>query len=436
MKPAESVLDGSELKKLIREKEKEANLVMSKLLLLLGVLGLCVWVSYKLGVWVGNQFLVNLIDGVCSIVAIIIAVIVLRNNGEGKFSKFLLFSAFLILVAGANIRSGFCNWPLYAFPIILTCRYFDKKLTTVIFSISEVAIFVSGMLNAFCYQSIGYLDLNTAILPSGTAITASEGGELFTGVVAANMDSAVLFKNTLVQVTIPQMLVMTLLAVVCLTLQKYFVSVMIDFGQMAKQKADMELEVANSRSRIMLSQIQPHFLYNALQAIMAIDGNPDETIEAIGDFGKYLRENLDVITSGDMVPFTKELTHVQRYVSLEELRFGEKVCVEYDIQAESFSIPAMTVQMMVENAIKHGISKKQYGGTVHVTTKEEDDQYVIIVEDDGLGFDKTKGKPQDGRSHVGLENIEARLKNLCGGTFEIESTVGEGTTATVRIPKK
>lgn len=61
---------------------------------------------------------------------------------------------------------------------------------------------------------------------------------------------------------------------------------------------------------------------------------------------------------------------------------------------------------------------------------------MIVVEDDGLGFDKTKGKPQDGRSHVGLENIEARLKNLCEGTFEIQSVVGEGTVATVRIPKE
>lgn len=422
-----------DLKKLILDKERDANILIAKRLILVGIIVFCVGILYKLGVWQGNHLLVNFMDLGGGLGAIIVGEAVLLRKGEGRYCKFLLFSVFLLLNFGINILAGFSVWLVYAIPLCLTLRYLDKGLTSTIFVLSEVGIFLSALINSYGYHELGYLDLNTVVLPAGTTIQAE--GELFLPVVAASPDSNALFINTLRETTIGQALVIAILFVICIALQNYFISVMVERETALRQKAEMELEVANSRSRIMLSQIQPHFLYNALQAIMAIDGNPDETIDAIGDFGKYLRENLDVITSGDMVPFEKELTHVQRYVSLEELRFGDKVCVEYDIQAQNFSIPAMTVQMLVENAIKHGVSKKQYGGIVHVQTREEENCYVIQVDDDGLGFDKSKGKPQDGRSHVGLENIEARLKNLCDGTFEIHSVVGEGTTAIVRIPK-
>lgn len=422
-----------DLKKLILEKEKDANVLIAKRLAIFGIIIFCVGIVFKAGFWVGNQMLVNIFELGGGLAAVLVGLVILEKKGEGRYCKFLLFSTFLILNFGINIISGFSVWLIYAIPLCLTLRYLDKWLTTVIFILSEIGIFLSAIINSYGYRVIGYLDLNTVVMPAGTTIQAN--GELFKPVVEAMPDSRALFFNTLKESTIGQFVAMAVLYVVCMALQNFFVSVMVERENAIKQKAEMELEVANSRSRIMLSQIQPHFLYNALQAIMAIDGNPDETIDAIGDFGKYLRENLDVITSGDMVPFEKELTHVQRYVSLEELRFGDKVCVEYDIQATNFSIPAMTVQMMVENAIKHGVSKKQYGGTVHVLTREEENCYMIRVEDDGLGFDKSKGKPQDGRSHVGLENIEARLRNLCNGTFEIDSVVGEGTTAIVRIPK-
>jgi LytS/YehU family sensor histidine kinase len=135
------------------------------------------------------------------------------------------------------------------------------------------------------------------------------------------------------------------------------------------------------------------------------------------------------------IPFKAELDHVRIYTDLEKLRFKEKVNVIYDIRADQFKLPSMTVQMMVENAIKHGITQREEGGTVTVTSEELEDAFRITVADDGVGCDANT--PRDtSRSHIGLDNLEARLKNVVNGTFEITSTPGKGTVAVVTIPKK
>lgn len=190
--------------------------------------------------------------------------------------------------------------------------------------------------------------------------------------------------------------------------------------------------VENQKVKLMLSQIQPHFIYNSLNAIQAIDGVPEKAQNAIIDFSKYLRENLDTITGPDMVLFDNELEHVNKYVSLEKLRFGEKVKVVYDIQCKDFMLPVLTLQMLVENAIKHGITKKYEGGTVNITAKQTEENIVIVVKDDGVGFDVQK---ELAGNHVGIENIRKRLVYFVDGSLNIESEIAKGTTATIIIPK-
>ena len=186
------------------------------------------------------------------------------------------------------------------------------------------------------------------------------------------------------------------------------------------------------RIRNMLSQIQPHFIYNSLNAIQAIDGVPQKAQNAIIDFSKFLRENLDSLTGPDLVSFEKEIEHVKKYISLEQLRFGNKVKVNFDIKCKDFMLPVLTLQMLVENAIKHGITKKYEGGTVNIITEETEKGYVITVKDDGIGFDISQ-LTQNNR--VGLNSIKNRLKHFVDGTIEIESEIGNGTTAIVKIPK-
>ena len=191
--------------------------------------------------------------------------------------------------------------------------------------------------------------------------------------------------------------------------------------------------LAEQRYKTMITQLQPHFIYNSLSAIAEIEGVPDKAQKAIVDFSDYLRKNLDVMTGSELITFEQELEHVRKYVELEKLRFGEKVNVVFDIQSSDFLLPAMVVQMLVENAIKHGITKKYKGGTVWVSTKHEDKKYVVTIRDDGVGFDTEK---EISGNHIGINNIRKRIEYSIDGTLEIASEIGKGTTATIIIPEK
>ena len=190
--------------------------------------------------------------------------------------------------------------------------------------------------------------------------------------------------------------------------------------------------LAQQKIQIALSQIKPHFIYNTLNAIQDIDGMPEDAQNAIVNFSRYLRENLDFLTSSNMIPFNKELEHVNKYVNLEKLRFGAKINVTFDIQASDFLIPSLSLQMIVENAIKHGITKKYEGGTVAISSYEKDNKFFIVVNDDGVGFDVNK---VIGDTHLGFKNSRERLRHFVNGDLVIESEINKGTKVTVIIPK-
>ena len=191
--------------------------------------------------------------------------------------------------------------------------------------------------------------------------------------------------------------------------------------------------MAQQKIQLALSQIKPHFIYNTLNAIQDIDGMPENARNAIVDFSKYLRENLDFLTASNLIPFSKELEHVKKYVNLEKLRFEDKINVVFNVEETNFLIPSLSLQMIVENAIKHGITKKYEGGTVKITSYKKDDKIFIIVEDDGVGFDVNK---VIGETHLGFKNSRARLRHFVNGDLVIESEINKGTKVTVIIPDK
>ncbi len=191
--------------------------------------------------------------------------------------------------------------------------------------------------------------------------------------------------------------------------------------------------LAQQKIQLALSQIKPHFIYNTLNAIQDIDGMPEDAQNAIIDFSKYLRENLDFLTDSNLIPFSKELEHVKKYVNLEKLRFQDKINVVFDVEETEFLIPSLSLQMIVENAIKHGITKKYEGGTVKITSYKNNDKIYIIVEDDGIGFDVNK---VIGETHLGFKNSRARLRHFVNGDLIIESEINKGTKVTVIIPDK
>lgn len=197
-----------------------------------------------------------------------------------------------------------------------------------------------------------------------------------------------------------------------------------------------ERKINEMQIRLVISQIQPHFLYNALNSIYYLcEKDPLTAQEAINNFSNYLRGNMDALRSTTPVGFDVELNHVKNYLALEKMRFEDELEVVLDIETTEFEIPSLCLQPLVENAVKHGVGKKLDGGTVTIRTREMEDSFEIIVEDDGVGFDMSE-KKEDGRSHVGIENVNNRLKEMVGGDLKIKSTPGVGTFALIHIPKK
>jgi len=213
-----------------------------------------------------------------------------------------------------------------------------------------------------------------------------------------------------------------------------------DIKEYMEGKLQAERKLAESRIGIMLSQIQPHFLYNALAVISRLcDKDPAQAKEATISFSDYLRGNMNLLESAEPIPFENELNHTIGFMNLEKAMYGEALSVIYDIQAKDFKLPALTVQPIVENAIKHGIGKKEGGGTVKISAVETESYYFVVISDDGVGFEPEKMAngiyPDDGERHIGINNVRLRLFAQCGGSLEIKGKPGVGTTATIIIPK-
>lgn len=197
-----------------------------------------------------------------------------------------------------------------------------------------------------------------------------------------------------------------------------------------------EMENAKLKSDIMLSQLQPHFLCNTLGAIGGLCKNDPEAKEAINAFSRYLRENVDAVGQDAPVPFDQELDHAKTYLMLEQLRFGDDISVVYDIGCRDFMLPTLTLQPLVENAVRHGIRGTEEGvGTVTISSQELDSRWEVSIADDGAGFDPVIPPADDGRSHIGLRNVRTRLELVCNGKLRIDSEFGCGSLVTIEIPK-
>jgi len=206
--------------------------------------------------------------------------------------------------------------------------------------------------------------------------------------------------------------------------------------QAQAELAKVEKELLENQVLVMLSQIQPHFLYNALTAIARLcDKDPEQAKKATIEFAVYLRGNMNSLQEKEPIFFEKELHHVECYLNLEMAMYAEYLNIEYDIQTKNFRLPVLALQVLVENAIKHGVGKKKGGGTVKISASESESAFLIIVSDNGVGFDVTEIQ-NDGQTHIGINNVRHRLKEQCGGSLEIESETGIGTTATITIPKE
>ena len=210
---------------------------------------------------------------------------------------------------------------------------------------------------------------------------------------------------------------------------------LIDY-QEARRARKLEKELEESRIAILLSQMQPHFIHNILNVIYYLCGkDPAAAQGAISKFSDYLRNNLEALSQKELIPFRKELDHICTYLELEQIRFGEELSVIYDIEEDGFLLPVLSIQPLVENAVKHGIAKKRGGGVVTISAQQTENAYRITVSDTGPGFDVDRYM-DDGKVHVGLMNVRQRLAGRMNATVDVDSTPGSGTTVTVTIPRE
>ena len=193
---------------------------------------------------------------------------------------------------------------------------------------------------------------------------------------------------------------------------------------------------AQQRIKTMVSQIQPHFIYNSLTTIRATLDEPKKARGLINHFSRFLRGSIDLLEETECIPAERELETVDHYLFMEKERFGDDLTVVKDIRDEGFMIPAFAIQTLAENAVNHGVRESKDGiGTVTIRTCLKGSEHIIEVADDGVGFtENTDKREQDERKHIGLSNLRERLALMCGGTLEIESEPDKGTLTRIRIP--
>ena len=196
--------------------------------------------------------------------------------------------------------------------------------------------------------------------------------------------------------------------------------------QLAQQQ-----EIAHQRASIMVLRMRPHFIYNTLMSIYSLcNQDPQKARQVTMDFTNYLRKNFNAVASDSTIPFSAELEHTRAYLAVEQAQHDEMLIVNYDTPFMNFRLPPLTLQPIVENAVKHGMDP--YAGPLHVSirTQHTDNAVEIIVEDDGSGFDLSDSNTP----HTTLDNIRQRLEIMCNGSMNIESGDKKGTVVTIAIP--
>lgn len=204
--------------------------------------------------------------------------------------------------------------------------------------------------------------------------------------------------------------------------------------ELEAEKVILSAQLTESRIATLISQIQPHFIYNTLGTIEQLCiTEPEAASKLVRNFSLYLRGNFSELDNVKPIRFSKEMDHVKHYTDIEQVRFPD-MTIQYDLRSVEFLLPALSVQPLVENAIKHGLMGLEKGGIVTISAYETDNDYVVEVTDDGVGFDMDLG--YDETKHVGIKNIRERIEAMCDGTLTIQSKIGSGTKATIKIPKE
>lgn len=335
----------------------------------------------------------------------------------------VLLSVFLLKYCGVKLKKStmFCIvlviWS--AFLILLICAQFTDK----IYYLSSDLEFHKGILLPLLLLPILVIMLiNLIILMINRYVYTKR---IFIAFLIIIVSTAI---GTIIYAFSADLAILNIS--VCLsTLVMYILIVKEQINKYLQQQAD----IANQKANIMVLQMRPHFIYNTMTDIYYLcEQNPKEAQQVTLDFITYLRKNFYAIVSENPVPFDDELEHARAYLSVESTRFNENLIVEYNIEHRNFLIPPLTLQPLVENAVRHGLDPDGGRLKIKIETHQTINGSVIIVSDNGPGFDTANAFESAGA----LSNIKQRLEMMCKGTLKIDSTEDKGTTVTIFVPIK
>lgn len=194
-------------------------------------------------------------------------------------------------------------------------------------------------------------------------------------------------------------------------------------------------QLLQTQSDLLNAQIKPHFIFNALTSIQTlIDIDPKEATEAATNFSRYMHQMLNATQIDGLTNFQTEMEIVRNYLYIEKLRFGDQIQIVYDYPEDlDFMIPYLSIEPMVENAVRHGLRGKLEGGTVTIYARANEEDALVRIQDDGVGFDCSQ---IDRCERVGFNNVKQRIQLLCNGELIVKSQIGAGTTIIMNIPQK
>ena len=335
----------------------------------------------------------------------------------------VLLSVFLLKYCGVKLKKStmFCIvlviWSVFL--ILLICAQFTDK----IYYISSDLEFHNGILMPLLLLPILVIMLiNLIILIINRYVYTKR---IFIAFLILIVSTAI---GTIIHAFSAALAILNIS--VCLnTLVMYMLIVREQINKYIQQQAD----IANQKANIMVLQMRPHFIYNTMTDIYYLcEQNPKEAQQVTLDFITYLRKNFYAIVSENPVPFDDELEHARAYLSVESTRYDENLIVEYNIEHRNFLIPPLTLQPLVENAVRHGLDPDGGQLKIIIQTHQTINGSVIIVSDNGPGFDTANAFESAGA----LSNIKQRLEMMCKGTLKIDSTEDKGTTVTIFVPIK
>ena len=201
-----------------------------------------------------------------------------------------------------------------------------------------------------------------------------------------------------------------------------------------EQYMRQQREIAHQRASIMVLQMRPHFIFNTMMSIYYLCAQDSKKAQQVTlDFTSYLRKNFSAIASENTIPFANELEHTRAYLAVEQVQFEDSLFVEYDTPHTRFRVPPLTLQPIVENAVKHGMDPDSAPLRICIRTRETDAGHEITVEDNGPGFAQTN--MNESEPHIALANIQHRLEIMCGGKLTVMPREGGGTVVKVILPE-